>query len=411
MIGTQQSGKAKQIHYLTVLDLFSGPGGMSQGIMDARNHNFRFKVAVANDYDKAVKSTYTMNHKDVEFVFGSITDDSTKRAIISSLQRKIGRTTVDLVVGGPPCKGFSLENKMTRNMSNPMNRLVTHYVEMIKRVKPSAFIMENVPGIIAMQGGAMIKSLISAFKAMGYHNADVWLLNAAEYGIPQARKRAFLVGSKNKVSIEKPKKTHGNAKETKINASLSEYVNIYDAISDLPQIRTGQTMSANNSYSKDACNEFQRKIRRKSSNVANHIVTKNTPIVIKRIKSVPSGGNWSDIPKHLMKVDGKYGRLELVHSMIYKRLPKNSPSITITNFRKAMIIHPSQHRLLSVREAARIQTFPDHFKFGGGISDMQQQVSDAVPVYLAKKVGDAMLTHLHTVIKTAPCNSPRLRRI
>lgn len=389
-------------HYLTVLDLFSGPGGMSQGIKEARNHNFRFKVIVANDYDRSVRSTYTRNHRDVEFVFGSIAKEKTKKDIISAIRRQTGHSTVDLVVGGPPCKGFSLENKMTRNMNNPMNHLVMHYVEMIRRVKPSAFIMENVPGIIIMQKGVMIKSLISSFNAMGYHNTDIWLLNAADYGVPQLRKRAILVGSKSRISIEKPKKTYGSRDDIRKNPSLLKYLTLSDAISDLPQIRMGQTTSANNAYVKDARNSFQKRMRQRSTKIINHIVTKNTPLVTKRIQSVPPGGNWNDIPKKLMKVNGKYRRLDLTHSMIYKRLSKNEPAITITNFRKAMMIHPSQHRLLSVREAARIQTFPDHFEFEGGISDIQQQVSDAVPVHLAKKVGDAMLTHLHNTIKMIP---------
>ena len=135
-------------------------------------------------------------------------------------------------------------------------------------------------------------------------------------------------------------------------------------------------------------------MRAKSRSVLNHVVTANAPLVTERMKTVPPGGNWRNVPVELMKVNGKYDRLDLAHSMIYKRLLKNRPSVTITNFRKAMIIHPMQHRLLSVREAARIQTFPDHFEFRGGISNMQQQVSDAVPVMLAKSVGDAVLSHI-----------------
>lgn len=406
IVGRKDSG----IRHLTVLDLFSGPGGMSQGIKEARNHNFRFKVVVANDYDKAVRLTYTQNHKDVEFVFGSITEEMTKKEIVSAIRRQTGRSTVDLVVGGPPCKGFSLENKMTRNMQNPINHLVLHYVEMIRRTKPAAFIMENVPGIFAMQKGDMIKFLVQTFRDFGYHNTDAWLLNAADYGVPQVRKRAFVVGSKSITAVNAPKKTHGNRDNVIKNPSLVEYTKLVDAIEDLPKIRIGKTSALNDKYVTAPKNSFQKKMRRSSIRVTNHIVTRNTPIVTMRIKTVPPGGNWNDIPVDLMKVDGKYSKLNLAHSMIYKRLPKHKPSITITNFRKAMIIHPSQHRLLSVREAARIQTFPDHFKFEGGISNMQQQVSDAVPVQLAKRVGDAMLIHLHDIIKPVPAIQHSLLR-
>ncbi len=384
---------ADRTHRLSVLDLFSGPGGMSQGITDARNHGLRFQVAVANDNNEAVMSTYTRNHPDVEFVLGSITDESVKKRIVSSIRRATGRSTVDLVVGGPPCKGFSLENKMTRNMDNPMNHLVMHYLEMVRRVKPAAFMMENVPGLLAMDGGRIVEFLIDSLRDLGYRNATAWLLNAADYGVPQMRRRAFVVGSRSRTPIEKPRRTHGD------DPSLEPYATLADALSDLPEIRPGETEPESTMYLRRPANGFQRRIRAGSRRIVNHVVTRNSEIVIARIKSVPPGGNWSDIPVRLMRVGGKYSKLD-AHSMIYKRLRMDRPSVTITNFRKAMIIHPTQDRLLSVREAARIQTFPDRFEFRGGISNMQQQVSDAVPVGLAKKVGDVVLSHLHDAIMT-----------
>ena len=387
--------------YLTVLDIFSGPGGLSEGTECARNHNFRFKVAVANDNDPDAAATYQKNHHDTEFILGSIREEETKKKILDAVRRRTGRSTVDVVIGGPPCKGFSLANKMTRHMRNPMNHLIMHFVDMIRRTKPATFVMENVPGIFAMHEGRVVQSLISEFKSLGYHNAEPWLLNAAEYGIPQIRRRAFLVGSRSRIPLKKPKQTHGTSEELKSNQNLLPYTTLDSAISDLPKISAGKTSARTNEYACLPDNDFQVEMRRKSNKVTNHIVTKNTEIVVKRIKHVPPGGNWEDVPVRLMKVDGKYGNIEMAHSMIYRRLLKNEPSITITNFRKGMIIHPTQNRLLSVREAARIQTFPDHYEFVGGLSKQQQQVSDAVPVMLAKKVGDVILIHLHDVIKLA----------
>ena len=378
----QQASKSRRCP--TVLDLFSGPGGMSCGIMNAGDHHAGFEVVVANDNDAAVRSTYERNHPDTKFVFGSIAEEKTKADILSSIREQTGRFGVDLVVGGPPCKGFSFENKMTRNMDNPMNHLVMHYVDMIERTRPAAFVMENVPGILAMRGGEVVSTLIQKFRSMGYENAEAWLLNAADYGAPQLRKRTFIVGSRSKEPIRPPKKSRTPA----------TYVPLADAIGDLPKILVGNVSPITDSYACKPKNNFQRSMRAKSRKVVNHIVTKNTPLVTARIKEVPPGGNWNNIPVELMKINGKYARLNLVHSMIYKRLLNDRPSVTITNFRKAMIIHPTQHRLLSVREAARIQTFPDHFEFMGGISNMQQQVSDAVPVILARSVGDAVLSHL-----------------
>lgn len=380
---------------LAVLDLFSGPGGMSQGIKDARNRGLRFGVVVANDYDRAVEETYRANHRGAEFVPGSIEEEGTKQEIMSAVGRRTGGRGVDLVTGGPPCKGFSLENKMTRSMDNPMNHLVHHYAEMIRRADPAAFIMENVPGLLGIQGGAVAGSLISSFRAMGYGNAEAWLLNAADYGVPQARKRAFIVGSKTGPRIEKPRRTHGGPEDIGTYSGLRPHTTLDDAICDLPPIKPGSAGAEDARYLPGRWTPFTRSMRRGRIRVANHVVTRNTPLVTKRMKEVPQGGNWSDIPEGMMKVGGKYSRLEMVHSMIYRRLWGNRPSVTITNFRKAMIIHPHQDRLLSVREAARIQTFPDGFEFRGGISDMQQQVSDAVPVWLARRVGEAVLDHLH----------------
>lgn len=386
-------------YYLTVLDLFSGSGGLSEGFKNARNHNFRFRIEVANDIDSNVARTYKKNHPETEFVLGNISIEKVKNEIQKTIEKKTDRKTIDVVIGGPPCKGFSLENKMTRHMQNPMNHLVMHYVDMIKRTKPAAFVMENVPGLLAMEKGRVVESLISKFKELGYKNAQPWLLNAADYGVPQLRKRAFLVGSRSELPIEKPIPTHGSQEDVEKNPDLMPYTKLMDAICDLPKIKSGRMHSDSNEYVSLPINDFQKEMRKNSNKVTNHIITKNSPIVIERIKSVPPGGNWEDIPLKLMQVDGKYTKIDKAHSMIYRRMLGNLPCTTLTNFRKGMMIHPNQHRLFSVREAARIQTFPDHFQFEGGVSSQQQQVSDAVPVLLATKVAESTLLHLHQIMK------------
>jgi DNA (cytosine-5)-methyltransferase 1 len=368
-----------------VLDLFSGPGGLSEGFNTAKIGNHTFRSVVANDNDVHASVTYRKNHPGVEFVLGDISASEIKKKIVKAIKAETGRNTVDVIIGGPPCKGFSLTNKMTRNMKNPMNQLVMDYVAMIRKLKPKAFVMENVPGIFAMEGGKIVKDLISEFKSMGYYNADSWLLNAADYGVPQIRKRAFIVGSRSSIPIKKPSTTHGSN-------DPAPRVSVYDAISDLPKIPHGSS-SSQAAYKKPP-NKFQRKLRNGQRKPTQHVTTKNSDLVLKRIREVPSGGNWKDIPRELMQVDGDYEKIHKAHSMIYRRLIKTEPSVTITNFRKGMIIHPTEHRLFSVREAARIQTFPDSYKFEGGLSSMQQQVSDAVPVFLAKKVAEAVLAHL-----------------
>lgn len=364
---------------LEVLDLFCGPGGLSTGMESAGNEEFGFNVVAANDCDASVKATYARNSPGANFIGGSIADPDVRQSVIDAADG------IGVVIGGPPCKGFSLENKRTRNMDNPMNHLVEHYLDVVRHVRPTVFIMENVPGLLAMEGGMVAWHILERFRRMGYRNATSWLLNAADYGVPQTRRRAFLVGSLSGDAIRPPRKTH------------SPYVTLGDAISDLPEILPGDATSGKSTYAAPPENTFQRKMRGGLRRVLNHITTKNQPHVTERIRRVPPGGNWSDIPEHLMRVDGKYRDMSYTHSMIYKRLSIRKPAITITNFRKAMIIHPKQDRLLSVREAARIQTFPDKFEFMGGISSQQQQVSDAVPVLLAKAVGEAVLEHVREI--------------
>lgn len=387
--------------YLTIVDLFSGPGGLSRGFEDARNHNFRFRTIVANDNDAYAGATFQKNHPGTEFVLGSISEEEIKKKIQEAVKKNSGRSDVDIVIGGPPCKGFSLANKMTRDMNNPMNHLMYDYLEMVRRLKPAAFVMENVPGILAMEDGNVVKSFVNRFKKMGYSNSEFWLLNAADYGVPQIRKRAFIVGSKSNNSIQRPIRTHGSKDEIKNNPNLLPYVSLAEAISDLPKIKESKTSSDSDDYVAKP-NEFQKTIRGDAKKVQDHTVTKNSPIVIKRIKSVPPGGNWESIPRKLMQIGGKYAGIEKAHSMIYKRLLKDEPSITMTNFRKGMIIHPTQNRLFSVREAARVQTFPDDYEFHGGLSSRQQQVADAVPVALATKVAESMLKHMHETIRPIP---------
>ena len=140
---------------------------------------------------------------------------------------------------------------------------------------------------------------------------------------------------------------------------------------------------------------------RNGGRVKNHCATVSSDLVVRRFRHIPQGGNWRNIPEDLMRVGGKYKNLDNMHSMIYKRLDPKEPSVTVTNFRKAMLIHPLQNRLLSVREAARIQTFPDDYEFEGGLHSMQQQVSDAVPVKLAESVANTVLAHMKAQVRYA----------
>lgn len=375
------------------LELCSGPGGLSTGFMLARYLKYGFFVAVANDADKNVSQTYMANNPDTEFVLGSLSSEKIKKIIQDKLIYAVGTRGTDIVIGGPPCQGFSNANRKTRIMANPLNRLVFDFVEMVRRVRPFSFVMENVPGITSIQDGKMIERIIRDFQSMGYANSEYWILNAANYEVPQNRKRVFVVGSKSPDKIVRPT-------QTRRNNSTKQHISAWEALSDLPAIPPGSTAHGSLGYRRGAQNNFQKKLRNGSNTVKNHIVTINGNEVIERFRCVPQGGNWKDIPKRKMSLKGTYKNTEDTHSGIYRRLAAAKPSVTITNFRKSMLIHPTQNRLLSVREAARLQTFRDSFEFHGPLHSMQQQVSDAVPVNLAAAVAKSMLKHMVSSLQT-----------
>ncbi len=381
--------------WFTVLDLYSGPGGLSLGFSKAKSSEFGFQVVVANDIDRDAVATYKVNHPGVTTILGDLTSEEVKREIVCAVKRATGRSTVDLVIGGPPCRGFSSANRMTRNNSNPLNYLAIHFAEMVKRVNPFAFVMENVPGMLSLHNGRILEDVKRRLRDHGYSDTDPWVLDSADYGVPQRRRRMFFMGSKSASRIEPPKKTHGPPEEVNTYQYLKPYATVGDVIGrDLPAIPEGVSSPPSDEYTCAPETELQAELRRKSKNVQNHSATVSSSLVVKRFRHVLQGGNWRDIPEDLMRAEGKYKNLSNMHSIIYRRLNPKEPSVTVTNFRKAMLIHPTQDRLLSVREAARIQTFPDRYWFEGARSSMQQQVSDAVPVRLAESVANTVLAHM-----------------
>ena len=381
------------MHQFSVLDLYSGSGGLSLGFSMARSPGFRFRIAVANDIDRDAIATYEKNHSSVNAILGDLTTEEAKVEIACAVEKATNRKTVDLVIGGPPCKGFSSANRMTRDDSNPLNNLALYFAEMVRRMNPFAFVMENVPGMLSLHGGRILDAVKDDLRKQGYENTDYYVLNAADYGVPQKRMRMFLMGSKSQVRIKPPKKTHGAPEYVRSDPALKPYATAGDAIGDLLGIPEGMTCAPET--------KMRDGLWRNGKRVKNHCATVSSDLVIRRFRHVPQGGNWRNIPENLMKVGGRYKNLDNMHSMIYKRLDPKEPSVTVTNFRKAMLIHPLQNRLLSVREAARIQTFPDDYEFKGGLHSMQQQVSDAVPVKLAESVASAMLAHMKAHVQYA----------
>jgi DNA (cytosine-5)-methyltransferase 1 len=236
--------------------------------------------------------------------------------------------------------------------------------------------MENVLGFTWIDKGNFLKTLKEQFIDLGYE-IKIVTLNAADYGVPQKRIRVFLIGSKNGSEFKEPRKTHGPE-------TANPYITVREAIiGDLPPIEEAPGYEICD-YISEPKTEYQEKIRSMAKKVHNHIITRNSEAVRKRKSFVPQGGNWEDLPPEQCQI-------KVVLNCVYKRLDPDQPSVTVSNYRKSMIIHPFEHRGLSVREAARIQSFRDNYKFRSSLNPMQQQVGDAVPPLLAKKVGKRLL--------------------
>jgi DNA (cytosine-5)-methyltransferase 1 len=345
------------------IDLFSGAGGMSLG---AEWSGISIRTAI--DIDENATATYKANHPRTDVRTCSI-------AAIKDIgiERIRSRNKQLVVFGGPPCQGFSTSNQRTRTKENPLNWLFKHYVRIVMDVRPDWVLFENVKGILETEGGFFLRSVLGQLERGGY-TVSQWLLNAADFGVPQRRWRLFVVGSLRGKKISKPAPT------------VTTAVTVGEAIYDLPILRNGAETDVRR-YRSDPKSEYAKTMRGGLEYCGNHLVTRNDEKILRRYSHIPCGGNWKSIPRKLM---GNYADPGQCHTGIYRRLVRNQPSVVIGNFRKNMLIHPTQNRGLSVREAARLQSFPDSFSFVGSIGFQQQQVGNAVPPLMAKAVFNAI---------------------
>ncbi len=320
-------------------------------------------VQLVVEADKYAADTYLHNHMPKHGVF---VDDIRKFKPISLKNR----SKEELVVfGGPPCQGFSTSNQRTRSSQNDNNWLFKEFVRVIEAYKPDWFVFENVKGILETERGLFVDQILGEFGKLGY-TTSYDLLHATDFGIPQKRARFFIVGSLHGVTYQFPSPTHKTP------------ITVAAAIDDLPVLDNGAS-KCYLPYAKAAMSEYAKGLRGNLIGCHNHILTRNNKLIIERYKHIPQGGNWENIPDHLMK---NYADKSRCHTGIYRRLHADRPSVVIGNFRKNMLIHPTQDRGLSVREAARLQSFPDNFVFKGSIGFQQQQVGNAVPPLLAQAV-------------------------
>lgn len=346
------------------IDLFSGAGGMTLGAKQA-GIDVRFAV----ELDKHACLTYQHNNKSVTL----FNDDICNLSIIP-LKRDKDEPLV--VFGGPPCQGFSTSNQRTRSSNNSNNWLYKEFFRVVKMFKPLPewVVFENVKGFSDTENGIFLNKVLSELEALGY-TITSGILNAVDFGVPQRRNRFFAIASLQGIEVNFEK------------FKTSNTTTVQCAISDLPNLEVGSSKNWR-PYKDLRCSNYAQSLRGDLEECPNHEVSKNSTIVVERYKHIPQGGNWQNIPEHLMQ---NYKDRTRCHTGIYHRLKESEPSIVIGNYRKNMLVHPTQDRGLSVREAARLQSFPDWFEFKGSIGFQQQQVGNAVPPMLAKGVFEAIL--------------------
>lgn len=347
------------------IDLFAGAGGLSLG---AEMAGISMRYAVEADTHAA--ASYRKNFKDATVFCEDIRKLSTDG---------LKSEPVFIIMGGPPCQGFSLSNTKTRDMSNPNNRMFEEFLRFVKDIGPTWFVFENVYGLTKFKNGDenIQDHIENKFRNIGY-KVKSKILYASDYGVPQRRNRLFIVGNKENIDFEFPKE-------------FDYTVSVDEAIGDLPVLGNGEVLKEGKyTIPFEQAAPYAQLMREKSKAPTQNIVSRNRDYVIERYKYIGEGENWSSIPDHLM---GNYADKKRCHSGIYKRLTGSKPSVVISNYRKSMLIHPHQDRGLSVREAARLQSFPDHFIFEGPISYVQQQIGNAVPPLLAKAVMEKILSY------------------
>lgn len=338
------------------MDLFSGAGGLSKGFMDAG-----FEIIVGVDNDRAALNTFARNHGEAI----AMNADLSKQETFDEIKRIAGDRNIDVIIAGPPCQGFSLTGP--RNFDDKRNKLYLAVIEMVKQYNPRGFIIENVPGMATLYGGQIKEEILRRFKNLGY-NIDCRILCAADYGVPQMRKRLIFMGVRKDIGFPKfPEPI----------LDVKHYVTCRDAISDLPQ-RLDGLGEEKSVYSSDPKTEYQRLMRGSSTVLYNHVATDHKQFVKDTIALVPEGGNYKDLPPG-------WGESRKFH-MAWTRLDGNAPSRTVDTGHRN-IFHYKLNRVPTVRENARIQSFPDSFIFMGTKTQQNRQVGNAVPPLLGYALG------------------------
>lgn len=343
-----------------ILDLFCGAGGLSYGM----HKNVNFSTVIAVDNDVYAAETFKKNMPETEMIVGDITDSNIKKEIIS----RSTRLGVNIIVGGPPCQGYSMKGKKL-GLEDPRNFLFREYLTLVQAIKPEVFVIENVKTLLSVSKGWFKNEIISTIKNLGY-TIEYGILNAADYGVPQSRERAIFICSKHK-SIKLPAPT------------IIKKSTVRDAIEDLAYLDSGEG-EFKQKYTTEATSSYQKLMRKNSEYLYNHKASHHKQVAIDKLKMIPPEKGKEFLPLTLIgnqKFKTTWGRLkwDALSPTIDTRFDASSNG---TNN------HPFLNRAITPREAARLQSFDDCFVFYGEKVHIRKQIGNAVPPLMAKAIAD-----------------------
>lgn len=382
------------------IDLFAGAGGLSCGLKQSG-----FTPLLANELVPQYAETYQLNHQETQMIVGDV-----RQICELNIGKLIGvkEGEIDLIAGGPPCQGFSI-NAPIRTLNDERNHLFKDFLRIVSSLKPKAVLIENVPGIVSLGKGTVVQQIYAELEAMGYKVSHK-ILFAGHYGIPQMRFRTVFIGIrkyKGEILFPEPEfsaKAVANftgARELCISIpplfyqNLKHPISVWDALSDLPEIKNKQAENPEK-YTIEPQNDYQRYLRENSKKLTGHYCARVADINIERLKYIPQGGSWRDIPYDLLP-DGLKRAKRSDHTKRYGRLHPDelcSTVLTKCDPHWGSFFHPTQDRVISVREAARIQSFPDSYIFSGSVTQQYEQIGNAVPPLLGKAIGDTIMKML-----------------
>ncbi len=384
---------------LTSIDLFCGAGGLTEGFRQAG-----FLCLYGNDNNPFAIETFKHNHPDTLADINPIEQVNTR-----SVRRKLGlrKGELSVLTGGPPCQGFSI-NAPERFLEDPRNALFKHYLRFIDEFEPQTLVFENVPGMLSLVDGHIFQRVLAELEKRGYQ-LSAKILFAGHYGVPQERWRLIILGSQRDGAPPHPEPTHYAVGRANFRGGrtmtyrlvpldkmrLKPSVTVAEAISDLPRLNMGDGGEIVH-YDRKAASDFARLMRNGDEETYNHVAAVLAPQNVARLKYIKPGGSWRDIPHRLLPKGMQRARTS-DHTRRYGRLRADGLAGTIMTKcdpHWGPVFLPDQDRSLTVREAARLQSFPDCYKFLGPRVAQYEQVGNAVPVLMAKAIAATMKQHL-----------------